>query len=150
MRSSTTRTVISLGAALGLAATLSACGALGGSQVATADLGACLVLDELGSGSVTEIPTVDCSEEHDGQIVGKFDLDDGDYPGDQAIQDGAAEGCLSAFASFVGIDYADSALMMQPIYPTQETWEQANDREILCVAYLTDGMTTESFEGSAQ
>lgn len=134
-------------AGVGLIGSIAACS----QQVATVDVGACAQSADL-QGDITDIPTVDCTEEHDAQFVGKFDLDDGDFPGEDAIRTAAEEGCTSAFEEFVGIAYSDSTLPVDLNYiaPTQETWDSANDREVLCVIYTNDGSTvTESWEGAA-
>lgn len=138
------RTALALVGAVGVTASLAACG----SQVATAEVGACVNTSDF-EGEITEIPTVDCSEEHDAQVFHTFDLDDGDYPGDEAIGTAAQEECLPAFEEFVGADYQESSLDINIIPPSQETWDEADDREVICIAYTMDGSTsTESFEGS--
>ena len=139
------RAALAVVGAVGVSASLAACG----SQVATAEAGECINTADVSSGEITEIPTLDCSEEHDAQIFHVFDIDDGDYPGDDAVQTAADEGCLGQFETFVGTGYEESALDYAYITPTQETWDQADDREVLCVLYAMDGSTTtESYEGS--
>ncbi len=140
-----TRAALAVVGAVGVSASMAACGG----QVATAEVGACVNTSDLSGGEITEIPTVDCSEEHDAQIFHVFDMDDGDYPGDDAVQTAAQDGCLAEFEPFVGTAYEDSALDFSFIYPTEQTWTQADDREVLCVLYSMDGSTTtESWEGS--
>lgn len=147
MKIRSSRSALAVAGVLGLAASLSACSGLLGSQVATAEVGACANYSDL-TGEITDIKTVDCTEEHDSQFVHKFDLPDGDFPAD--IDTLAEEGCLAGFAEFVGTDYDSSELLLTYIKPTEQTWDQANDREVLCVAYLDGSTTTESFEGSAR
>lgn len=129
-------------AGVGLISSIAACGG----QVATAEVGDCVVTADIPD-DVTEIPTVDCSEAHDAQVVGKFDLDDGDFPGTDAVQSAAEEGCMSEFESFIGAAYADSSLEVSYVYPTEQTWDQANDREVICFAISAED-ATESWEGS--
>jgi hypothetical protein len=139
------KTTLAALAGVGLIGSIAACG----QQVATAEVGACIVTADLPS-DMTDIPTVECTEEHDAQVVGKFDVDDGDYPGDDALTAEADERCAAAFEEFVGIAYADSSLDISYVYPSEDTWTQANDREILCFAATADGSTvTESWEGAA-
>ena len=114
--------------------------------VATAEVGSCVNMDDL-SGQILEIPTVSCDESHDGQLIGKFDMEDGDYPGDDGVQAAAEEQCVPLFNDFVGIDYSSSSLMLNYVGPSEETWTGADDREVLCFAY-TDSPTTGSWEGS--
>ncbi|UFU05925.1 septum formation family protein [Ruania halotolerans] len=144
-----TRSALAVVGVAGVAISMTACGMLGG-EVATAEVGECAQLADLQSDEITEIPTVDCSEEHDAQFFHKFDLPDGDFPGTDGVQTAAEEGCLGTeFENFVGTSYEESALYANFIGPTQETWDQADDREVLCIVFLDDGTTTtESFEGS--
>ena len=130
-------------AGVGLVSSIAACGG----QVATAEVGECVVTADIPD-DVTDIPTVDCSEPHDGQVVGKFELDDGDYPGDDAVQTAAQEGCLTEFESFVGIAYEESSLEPSWVYPTEQTWNEVDDREVICFAISAED-ATESWEGAA-
>ena len=139
------RTALMIVGALGLAASLTACGG----QVATADVGECAQTADL-EGELTEIPTVDCSEEHDAQFIHKFELEGDDFPGLDAIETQAGEGCIAAFEGYIGTAWEESELQMTYIAPNEETWDQADDREVLCVAFLVDSTTTESFEGSGR
>ncbi|QOR70167.1 septum formation family protein [Ruania alkalisoli] len=143
-----TRSALAVVGVAGLTASMSACSLLGGS-VASAEVGACVDTTSMGTEEITEIPTVDCSEEHDAQVFHKFDMPDGDYPGTEGIQTAAQEGCIAEFDAFVGAAYEDSALDINYIGPSAESWDQADDREILCFLYAMDGSTaTESWEGS--
>lgn len=129
-------------AGVGLISSIAACGG----QVATAEVGECIVTADIPD-DVTDIPTVDCSEPHDAQVVGKFDLDDGDFPGTDAVRAAADERCVSEFESFIGAAYGESSLEISYVYPTQQTWEQADDREVVCFAISAED-ATESWEGS--
>lgn len=114
--------------------------------VATANVGDCVNIDDL-SGAVSEIPTVGCDESHDGQVVGKFDMEDGDWPGDDAVSAAATEQCVPLFNDFVGTTYEESSLYLNYVGPSEQTWNNADDREVLCFAY-SDEPTTSSWEGS--
>ena len=138
------RAALAVVGAVGVTASIAACGG----QVASADVGTCVNSSDF-EGEVTEIPEVDCSEEHDAQVFFKFDMDDGDFPGNDAIQTAAGEQCVPAFEDFVGTGYQESSLDINFIGPSEETWDQADDREVICFLYTMDGSTsTESFEGS--
>lgn len=114
--------------------------------VATAEVGDCVNTADM-SGSVSEIPVVDCTEEHDSQVVGKFALEDGDFPGDDAISAEAEAGCLDLFAEFIGITYEESSLSMNYLGPSEETWA-VGDREVICFAISSEPVT-ESWEDAA-
>lgn len=115
-------------------------------EAPTADVGECLQMESL-TGEVTEIPTVDCAEEHDGQVVSAFDMPGEDYPSDEEWTAEIEERCLSGFEEFVGIAYAESALSVRDLSPTEDSWE-AGDRQVLCIAFTEAEPATESFEGS--
>lgn len=62
----------------------------------------------------------------------------------------AEEGCVASFEGYVGSVWEESELQMTFISPNENTWGSANDREVLCVAYLDGTTTTASFEGSGR
>jgi len=117
-----------------------------GGGVATADVGACVNTADL-QGDITDIVTLSCDESHDAQLVGKFDMEDGDWPGDDAVQTAATEQCVPLFDDFVGAEYSSSSLYLNYVGPSEGTWTNAGDREVLCFAYA-DEATTGSWEGS--
>lgn len=98
-------------------------------------------------GEVTEIPTVDCAEEHDAQVVGAFDMPGEDYPSDEEWTSEIEKSCLKGFEEFVGLEYAESTLSVRDLSPTEESWE-AGDRQVLCIAFTEAEPATESFEGA--
>ncbi|MGB5951701.1 MAG: septum formation family protein [Ornithinimicrobium sp.] len=113
-------------------------------QAPTAEVGDCLQMDSV-EGEVTEIPTVDCTQSHDGQVVMAFDMPGEDYPSEEEWTATLEEKCLEGFEEFVGIAYADSALSVRDLSPTEESWE-AGDRQVLCIAFTDAEPATESFE----
>lgn len=134
---------------LGLALTLGACGA----TAPSADQGECIsmaqMVEESGDEGVADIPTVDCDEEHDAQVVHTYEVEGDEFPGEEALYEQAAEECIPGFEDFVGSDFMESELDVDPLLPSPDSWDQANDREVLCIAFAMDGSTTtESWEGS--
>lgn len=132
--------VLASGALL-LTAGLAAC-----SSVATAEVGTCTNLDDL-SGEITEIPAVDCESSHDAEVYHVAALDDGDYPGDDEIEQTSDQLCYDAFEPYVGAAYEESELEYWVIPPNEETWTKADDREVICVAGSSEPVE-ESFSGS--
>jgi hypothetical protein len=62
----------------------------------------------------------------------------------------STDACLKRFKGFVGRSYEESALDLFAIYPTQESWSQLNDREVICAIYRVDyKKLTGSTKGSA-
>lgn len=95
-------------------------------------VGSCL--DDVASGFITGDNVLDCAEPHTYEVFSSFLLDDGAFPGDDALQTQALDRCGAVFGDFVGIPYADSALDYSYVSPTEDTWAQG-DREILCLIF---------------
>ncbi|HEX8581586.1 MAG TPA: septum formation family protein [Acidimicrobiales bacterium] len=127
-----------------VAATTLACS----KSVATADVGECFERpDDLGS--IEDFDTVDCDEAHFGEVYETFDIEGDDYPGDEAVSSEAEERCLSAFEGYVGIPYAESIYGYFSIKPSEESWNEADDHEVLCVlTSLDESELTGSKKGS--
>ena len=99
---------------------------------AQADVGDCI--EKLESGSVDELDKVDCDESHVAEVFAVPELEDGDFPGVDEITDLAAEACLGEFEDYVGVSYDDSVYEIFPIAPSEESWDEADDREVICLA----------------
>ncbi|WP_435105400.1 septum formation family protein [Nocardiopsis synnemataformans] len=138
---------------------LSGCGALmsviGGGNVMDLNVGECFVESEmdaaLASGEVSNIPLVDCAEEHDSEFFFAHDMTEAEYPGTDATMTQADELCTGEnFTNFIGVSYAESEIYVGHLYPTQETWDQFDDREIICYATTSNSgeMVTGTLEGA--
>lgn len=90
-------------------------------------------------GDFESVDGVPCTGPHDEEVYFAFNLPDGPWPGEQAVIDQASEGCLAQFESFVGMAYEDSIYGAGPIRPTEGSWEELDDREVLCVISNYDG-----------
>lgn len=109
-------------------------------------VGACL--DDLAGGFVTSANIVDCAQPHSYEAFGGFDVPGTDYPGDEAIETAAVDGCEAAYTGYVGVSYQDSRLDYYFVGPTEQTW-QVGDREIFCLLYDPQAeQTTGSLAGS--
>jgi len=113
-------------------------GAACGKEVASAEEGDCI--EELAFGGIEEIPTTDCDEDHVAQVVGTFDHEGGDdFPGEEEIGEEAEEECADLFEDFVGAPVEETSLTLNSINPSEESWEEADDRETICIAQAGDG-----------
>lgn len=117
-------------------------------DVFTIAVGDCLNDGDV-EGEVSTVKTIDCAEPHDSEAYASVIMDDGDFPGDQAVEDQAVSDCTTEFTTFVGIDYNSSILNFSYYYPTSASWDQG-DREILCLVYDPAGQVTGSLSGSAK
>jgi hypothetical protein len=99
--------------------------------------------------SSSEVTTIPCSQPHVFEVFGKFDVADGPYPGDDQLNSLGEERCTGQlFTDYVGVDYASSTVYASSVPPSRQTWEQADDRTILCVAHESGQTpTTGSYEG---
>ena len=100
-------------------------------------------------GEVTSVPTIACDQPHDSEAYASIIVDDGAYPGEDAILAQADEDCKAQFNTFAGIDYDQSALDFSYYYPTAGSWDNG-DREILCLIYEYQVKTTGSLAGAAR
>lgn len=98
----------------------------------------------------SSLPVVPCADAHDNEVYFAFDLEDGEWPGDEVIQTKSEEVCLAEFAKFIGTSYEESALEWWPMTPTQGSWESLSDREVYCFAYDPAGLVTGSLAGAAR
>lgn len=170
MKIRTRRSLAYLGAAAALSLTLTGCSALngilgGGSGDADRDedtgqvtessnidifslkLGDCKM--ESAAGLLSDADVVPCSEPHDEEVYYEITMDDGEFS-DEAV-DAATDECIGdAFTSFVGVAFQDSTLDVYPITPTQQTWDELDDRIIQCIISDPAGQTTGSLAGSAR
>lgn len=120
----------------------------GSADVFTVHVGDCF--NDTSESEVSELPLVPCSEPHDNEVFYEFDLPDGDYPGDTAIETATTTECDPVFATFIGTAYEDSELAYSWLSPTEESWDQVGDRAVQCVVYDPSGQTTGTLKGSAR
>lgn len=101
-------------------------------------VGACVNVPD--GETITEVETVDCAEPHDAEVFAlpQFPAQEGAaFPGPAELEEFANERCIADFESYVGTPYAEAEpLQIQPLVPSQESWERADDRAIVCL--LTD------------
>lgn len=124
----------------------------GAEMVSFEDLavGDCIPLVEYDDNTeIFEVPVVPCDLPHTDEVFYKYDLPDGDYPGDDEISDIAAEECIAQFAGFVGLPYDQSELDVYNYTPTKASWNRANDRTVHCIVFSYDDVTG-SLQGAAR
>lgn len=92
----------------------------------------------LGADEVTEVSAKPCDEPHDNEVFALFDVPLTEYPGDEAITALADEGCLERFEAFVGAPYEESVIAVTHMTPSENSWRDVDDREVVCVVYHMD------------
>ncbi len=78
------------------------------SDLLTIAVGDCLN-DGGAEGEISSVPIIECEEPRETEMYDSIILDEGEYPGEEAVIAEADTGCESTFDSFVGIAYAESA-----------------------------------------
>jgi hypothetical protein len=92
---------------------------------------------------------VDCSGEHQEEVIALPVMAGDSYPGDEAVDAQVEEECLPAFESYVGLAYEESIYDITWFAPSEETWADG-DRQILCTVYDPAGPVDQSIRGSAE
>jgi hypothetical protein len=103
-------------------------------------VGDCLPLVEYED-EIFEVPVVPCDRPHTDEVYFIDQLDDGEYPGDDALYQTAEERCLAEFEGFVGVPYAQSELDFYTYWPTQMSWNRLDDRTVHCIVFSYDDVT---------
>jgi hypothetical protein len=120
---------------------LAACGA----SVQEFSVGECLDLSD-AQGEVSEVPVVDCSDEHDGEVFYIHNFDGDDYPGVQAVSEELQQACVDNFEAYIGAPYETSEVYVNVLHPTEDSWDRADDRSGICIAQIPGQTLTESLE----
>jgi hypothetical protein len=106
------------------------------------EVGDCIPLFDYGDEEeISEVPVVPCDLPHTDEVYFIFDLEDGEFPGADVVEEAAWDRCLTEFERFVGVSYEDSALDFYPYWPTEGSWIGADDRTVQCVAVSYDDVT---------
>ena len=91
---------------------------------------------------VESVEGIPCDQPHEKEAYLLVDYPggtDAPFPGEEALLRFAEDRCLGAFEPYVGRSYELSEIYTLPLYPTRDTWEQQDDREIVCILYYEDG-----------
>ncbi len=111
-------------------------------DLAKSGAGTCLkVSDDLGA-EVTALPVVGCDKEHTHEIYAVVAYDDGDvFPGLEALDQFAQTACTTAFQPYVGASNFDDGMPLTFTWltPTLGSWNDEDDRDVLCVLANKDG-----------
>jgi len=118
-------------------------------DVMALEVGDCLDSEDL-DGRIEEVPFVPCAEAHDSEVYASTELEGTEYPGDTFVEKKSDAFCYDQFASFVGLAYEESVLDYFPMYPLEDGWNSAGDREVLCLVVDLDGGVTGTMQASAR
>ncbi len=102
--------------------------------------------DLTNSTDVSSLPSVDCTQPHQGEVFAVFDLPPGPYPGADGVDDLVSKGCNARLAEYSPGAPSDDAVGLFSVYPLEQNWERG-DREVVCIAKATSGSSTGSIKG---
>lgn len=91
---------------------------------------------------VSQVPTIDCAKPHDAEVYHLFDLASDITYDEEVIYDTAAQGCLGAFAGYVGVDFYDTSvehLDIYTLYPLEEGWKNGDHGVVCSIVSVTVG-----------
>lgn len=88
----------------------------------------------------SSLDAVPCADRHRGEAISVLSLPDGDYPGDEAVFAAGNRRCSRALAEQVP-DARRQGIEDFYLYPTQTSWEEQDDREIVCIALSSEPRT---------
>lgn len=166
MRTTTATKVMAAGAALAGLLALSGCSMLGGPEDPKRDedsgeiveasesdafalrIGDCMNYGESEETEVETVATVPCAEPHDTEVYAATYYEGDEFPGMDALETRADEYCAAEFTGFVGTDPAVSEIFYSYFTPTEASWDQIDDREILCMVVDLEGGVTGTMGGS--
>lgn len=84
---------------------------------------------------VADVETVSCSEAHDNEVFAIEEVAGGsNWPGQDLVSEAADNACVTAFESYVGVDYFSSVYELGWLSPTETSWADG-DREVICFLY---------------
>ena len=103
-------------------------------------IGDCIQMPS-GADQVVSVEGVPCSTAHDAQAFASFALPNlPAFPSPDEMDRLAGQGCLKYWAGAIGTSYeSDRSVDMTFLFPTQESWDQQNDREVTCFVISADG-----------
>ena len=96
--------------------------------------GECLFVTEGLAAQVADLPVIDCTKPHTHEIFATvIDKTDQVFPGMATLEQLAETRCYGEFEGYVGISPFDSSLFVTWIVPSLGSWNDKDDRSILCV-----------------
>lgn len=149
-------------AAVGVCA-LSGCGLFGGKSGASSESvfsltpGQCFQAPAKVQAQLSSLQRTSCTKGHTREAYAKIHYSGpgaasastaSTYPGPTTLSTFAKGACAERFKSYVGIDYLDSSLFFTYLFPSARSWEQDDDRNVICFVTTTGQKLFESVKGS--
>ena len=124
--------------------------ACGGGNVFDIEEGDCFNYEE--SEEITDVDFIECDDPHQREVYAVVSIAVAagmPFPGSTRVEEVAWNLCLERFDEFVGLPYLDSLLDIESFFPTRGSWEDIDDREVICLLYDLEDLYMEgSMRGS--
>lgn len=98
---------------------------------------------EAATGLVAAVP---CAEPHLAEVFLIYEIDPDGYPDQETLDRAALDGCLPAFADYVGRSFERSRLDLNYYNPSKEG--RFGDDRVICLVTSSDGLTSEMLADS--
>lgn len=100
--------------------------------------------EELGV-EITDIEAVPCDDEHTHEVFALPEYEEDDvYPGEEKLRNFADAACMDAFTTYTGSEYLESNLYFSYLQPSIRSWNEGDDRRVVCVIVATGDPITGS------
>jgi hypothetical protein len=117
-------------------------------DLADVEVGMCINVPD--GNTVSHVTKKSCTSPHDAEVFStpKIDRPAGaPWPGLAEFQSLATEACQADLQAYVGADQVDS-LTENFIYPGEKSWEQNNDRRLICFVQDPSGQVSKSLRAT--
>jgi len=104
--------------------------------------------DCIDTGAGVAFTRVACSTPHDAEVFATFSLTGSSWPGTNAVQQDAGNGCATRLSGYLNPALATAALAQAYVYPDQSAW-QASERTVICEVSSSTGQLTGSVRNPA-
>jgi hypothetical protein len=100
-------------------------------------LGDCFDFGSASGEDIQDVMARPCADAHQFEVFWIGTMTDGDYPSNAAFQAYSEDHCYDAFASYLGVAFADTWLDFYHFHPNENGWK-LGDRSLQCAAFDPD------------
>lgn len=104
----------------------------------------------LPSESTERLTLIPCNQEHHWEAFATSNLTGTNYPGATAIAEQARRECGRVAKGFLGSSVERTKFEVTSLTPTKASWEQAQDREVMCLVGSSERTITGTLAGAGK
>jgi hypothetical protein len=104
-------------------------------QVFSLRAGQCV---DSGASGISGVHVLTCGQAHDAEVFATFRVAGSRYPGAAALQQRAAQGCVSRLSGYLNPQLPADSLAQSYVYPDAGAWS-AGERTVVCTVRSTSG-----------